>query len=88
MSAETRGAEKGTFSELQRKSNFLSSQRNASATQMHTASSSQSKTKKQCPFAAQPNEVIFVDYLPGETYEVSTLQLSLMTMLFSCYRPF
>ena len=69
MSPETRSAEKGTFSELQRKSNFLSSQRNASTTQVLTA---KSKTKNQCAFAAQPSEVVFVDYQPGETYEVST----------------
>ena len=81
MSAETRSAEKGTFSELQRKSNFLSSQRNASTTQVLTT---KAKTKNQCAFAAQPSEVVFVDYQPGETYEVSTLQLTASP---SCCRP-
>ena len=79
LSAEAREAEKLAFSELQRKTNFLPTQRCSSATQGHMASSGPlkmmgkvdaSSKKKTSLFAARPSKVVFTDYRPGEAYEV------------------
>ena len=77
MSAESREAVKKSLSQLERRANYLHNPRHSAHVHINTASYGPVKMKKEDNniqqerlFIAEPPEIIFTGYLPGETYQV------------------